>query len=505
MQRPRSLHLNLEGLPAEATADGPAVLRKVINNSLKDGGIVMDKIDGIECFSKVAWYIVFTTRQVRTEAKNKIIKLYEKDFVLESLEYERTRVNYTWVRLYGYPLDSDSTFLQKTMTLYGDLNSLIDEVDGRLQIKTGVKIAQFSNLKGNIPSFIHVRKHRVRTAYRGQTKTCRNCHQAGHEVKECTAGKVCKQCGKSGHTKGDCPERICFHCLRKGHEAHNCPKYAEEYPGLLEPRTTEQTTNQEETPINESGTTTTTESLDISTTKNEPAQAELTTQSPITTPLPTQAMESEGQPAIETRTSQTESTQPTPTPNPPDPQQTNASQSLNTTGATPEVDSTPKSDPATKPPSTEKWTTQDDPTIPMKTEKLATATQQQTQTKNTHPFKKPKPLDQQQKPTTKPPTISGTMSESVSTLTPGQSTSSESEEKPPLKTIKTTPPTTQTKGQEPEKPEQQGKKAEEHGKKETHSDSEANEQLWTREWGAHVYGAEDQTEAGGSQSCLNRD
>jgi hypothetical protein len=141
----------------------------------------MEKIKGIECFSKTSWYVVFTTRQARTAAKNKSIKLYEKDFALESLEYKRTKVNYTWVRIYGYPLDSDSSFLQKTSTLYGELNCLTYEMDGRLQIKTGVKIAQFSSLKGNIPSFIHVRKHRVRTAYRGQTKTCQNCHQAGQD------------------------------------------------------------------------------------------------------------------------------------------------------------------------------------------------------------------------------------------------------------------------------------------------------------------------------------
>ena len=252
--------------------------------------------------------------------------------MLESLEYERTKVNYTWVRLYGYPLDSDSIFLQKTLTLYGELNSLIDEMDGRLQIKTGVKIAQFSSLKGNIPSFIHVGKHRLRTGYRGQTKTCRYCHQAGHEVKNCMAGKVCKQCGKPGHTKGDCPERICFHCLGKGHEANRCPKYTEEYPGLG--ASTEQATK-EVTPIEQTGTTTNIEPLSthpeippttmLSTTKNQPTQAEPTTQSTITTLQPTQEpkppsnenrtmqdMETEGQQAAETQTSQTENTHPPP-------------------------------------------------------------------------------------------------------------------------------------------------------------------------------------------------
>ena len=62
MARPRSLLLKLEGLPAEATADGPAVLRKEIYNAMKDGGIDMKTVDGLECFSKTTWYVVFNTR-----------------------------------------------------------------------------------------------------------------------------------------------------------------------------------------------------------------------------------------------------------------------------------------------------------------------------------------------------------------------------------------------------------------------------------------------------------
>jgi len=244
MSRPRSLLLNLEGLPAEATADGPAVLRKVIYNSLKDGGIKMDTIEGIECFSKVLWYVVFTTRMAKRETKDKTIELYGENYTLSSTEYERPRVQYTWVRLYGYPLDTDSTYLQKTMSMYGELVSLTDEMDGRLQIKTGVKLAQFTSLKGNIPSFVHVGRHRVRTSYRGQIKTCRNCHKQGHEVKDCTAGRVCKQCGEPGHTKGECPDRICFQCLGKGHEANDCPEYQRAFPRLGEDG--EQTENQQE-------------------------------------------------------------------------------------------------------------------------------------------------------------------------------------------------------------------------------------------------------------------
>ena len=120
------------------------------------------------------------------------------------------------------------------MRMYGELVSLTDDMDGRLQIKTSVKIAQFSSLKGNISSFVPIGRHRVRTAYRGKIKTCCNCHQAGHEVKDCTAGKVCKQCEKPGHTKGECPGRICFNCLGKEHEVINCPEYNNAFPRLGE-------------------------------------------------------------------------------------------------------------------------------------------------------------------------------------------------------------------------------------------------------------------------------
>ena len=175
------------------------------------------------------------------------IELYRQKYKLKSMEIERPRITYTWVRLYGYPLDAELSFVEKTMRMYGELVTLTDDIDGRLQIKTVVKIAQFSSLKGNIPSFVHIGRHRVRTAYRGQTKTCRNCHQVGHEVKDCTAGRVCKQCGKPGHTKGECPERICFQCLGKGHEVINCPEYNNAFPRLGEDENGTEKENAKET------------------------------------------------------------------------------------------------------------------------------------------------------------------------------------------------------------------------------------------------------------------
>ncbi|CAB4042080.1 zinc finger CCHC domain-containing 3-like [Paramuricea clavata] len=182
MQRPRSLRLTLEGLPAEATVDGPVILRKEIYYSLKEGNIVVKTNDGIECFSKVLWFIVFEIQRQREAAKDKTLKLHNIEFHLESTKIERP--TYMW------------------------------------------------SLKGNIPSFIFVGKYRIRRAYQGQRRTCRNCQQEGHETKDCQAGRVCKECGKPGHIKGTCPEKQCFRCQEKGHEANDCPQYFVEFQGL---------------------------------------------------------------------------------------------------------------------------------------------------------------------------------------------------------------------------------------------------------------------------------
>lgn len=230
MNRPRSLLLSLENIPAEATVAGPAVLRREIFNSLRESGIHTQNVEGIECFSKVIWYVVFKTKEQRQQAKNKEIKLHNQVFKLQCNEMERPV--YRWVRIYGYPLDSRDDILKKTMSLYGELLTVTDDVDSMIGIKTGVKVAQFKSLKGNIPSFIYAGKYRVKIMYSGQVRTCRNCQKEGHEAKDCTAGKVCQICGEPGHTKGSCPERRCYHCQEKGHESARCPQYLADFPGL---------------------------------------------------------------------------------------------------------------------------------------------------------------------------------------------------------------------------------------------------------------------------------
>lgn len=224
----------MEGLPEEATADGPSALRVAIYNGLKNANVDTSTIEGIECFSKSAWFIVFTTKENRNKYRDLGLRIYDKDFILRSGDYRaQQRVYFTYVRIYGFPLDADSEVLKQTLALYGDLNDLSDETDKRINIKTGVKIGKFTKLNENIPSFIYAGRYQVRTAYRNQPKTCRNCQKEGHNAKDCTAGKVCRICGEPGHTKGDCPEKRCYYCHGKGHELNHCDKYVADFPKII--------------------------------------------------------------------------------------------------------------------------------------------------------------------------------------------------------------------------------------------------------------------------------
>ena len=308
MVRPRSLELSLEGLPAEATVDGPVALRLAIFNSLKDAGVETSTIEGIECYSKNLWFVVFNTRNDRQKYREHKIKLCEKEFVLNSNEARYiSRPTYIFVRAYGYPLDAEREILEQTLSLYGDLVELVDDVDRRMGIKTGVRHAKFSKLNENIPSFIYAGKYQVRTNYRNQPQTCRNCHQEGHNAKDCKAGKVCKQCGKAGHTKGDCPERRCFYCKGKGHEMSNCQKYVTEFPGLGKTPTGTVATS-EKIPS-------TTISDNTPTSEDPPSTSEL----PPSEPIPPEGENSQTTSGMETEIAQkiteaTETNDPTPKP-----------------------------------------------------------------------------------------------------------------------------------------------------------------------------------------------
>ena len=346
----------------------------------------MKTIDGIECFSKTHWYVVFKQRRDKEQAKNSKITLHGKEFTLVSTEIERP--TYTWVRLFGYPLDSPADFLQRTMGLYGELVSITDDIDGRLQIKTGIKIAQYKSLKGNIPSFISVGKYRVRTAYRGQIRTCRNCQQTGHEAKDCQAGRVCRECGQPGHTKGSCPERRCYNCEEKGHEANTCPAYLAAFPGLNAQSETDDSTQ-----------TSLTDRPNFRW-EDDPTEVDHSGWGdPPKTTTPTTSADTQP-PTLETATSE------------PPPSTSPVALATSTTTTPSHVTPTQPSDQG-----------DNDTATP------STMDTQET-VEDSHLFKKPDPPHTSMPPDTDPPT------ESDSTITPGESDSSSPEDEPPLKTQK---------------------------------------------------------------------
>lgn len=235
MARPRSLQLLLDDLPDEVTVDGPSAVRVTIFNSIVKAGVVHDEIEGIECLSKKLWFVVFCERNQRQKYIDKEIELFGKTFRLKSTDPPRIqRPNYTYVKIFGYPLDTRSDILEQCMRVYGDLMDIRDDIDNTINIKTGVKTAKYTKLNEDIPSFIYAGRYHVRTSYQGQPKTCRNCGKTGHLVKDCQAGKVCRICGESGHNKGECPERRCFYCKGRGHEQNNCNRYREDFPAFGE-------------------------------------------------------------------------------------------------------------------------------------------------------------------------------------------------------------------------------------------------------------------------------
>ena len=245
MLRHRSALLSLEGLPDEATVAGPPAVRLDIATGLINAGIDHDELEGIECFSKTRWYVVFTTAPTRDRHLNTEISIGEIKFTLVHPNPPRqpSGPRLKHVQVFGYPLDSDPEVLRRAMSCYGDISHMTDLIDQRLKLKTGVRVIAFKSLTSEIPSFVYVGKHQVRCQYEGQTKTCRRCHQPGHIAKDCSAGDVCRECGQSGHKRNGCPNRKCYNCKQPGHLENKCPQYLDDYP---EPQTADTENQQQE-------------------------------------------------------------------------------------------------------------------------------------------------------------------------------------------------------------------------------------------------------------------
>lgn len=155
---------------------------------------------------------------VRRVAVGKKIKLHDQEFLLQNPNPPRDRLaRLTKMRVYGYPLDSETETLKKTFAYYGKITTLKDLTDRACEVKTGVQELSFVKVDHEIPSYIYAGKHQVRCDYQGQSKTCCKCHQTGHIARDCNAGKVCKACGLPDHQKATCPNVRCYHCQETRH------------------------------------------------------------------------------------------------------------------------------------------------------------------------------------------------------------------------------------------------------------------------------------------------
>ena len=249
----RSALLSLDGIGEEATAAGPPAVRMDILASLEDVDIDKTDIEGIECQSKTKWYVVFKDGQTRNKHLNTEIEVYNMKVKLSHPNPPRQTTGagggprYKYVKIFGFPLDSDASILRKSMAYYGNISHIQDLIDQRLNIKTGVRNISYTTLEHEIPSFVYAGKHLIRCQYDGQTKTCRCCHQPGHLAKDCTAGNVCRECGQEGHKKNSCPNRRCYHCQETGHLEFNCPQYLSDFPEPEAATATEQPAEPETT------------------------------------------------------------------------------------------------------------------------------------------------------------------------------------------------------------------------------------------------------------------
>jgi hypothetical protein len=108
-----------------------------------DAGIDRALIEGIECLSKKLWFIVFKERVQRQKYINKDIQLYLKVFTLKSTDVIRPeRPRYTYVKVFGYPLDTKADLLEQSLSLYGKLIEVTDDIDTTIMIKTSRNTAK---------------------------------------------------------------------------------------------------------------------------------------------------------------------------------------------------------------------------------------------------------------------------------------------------------------------------------------------------------------------------
>ena len=236
--RERSVILDLEPIFAADNTGATAVssvLRTEVLAALIEAGIDKDTVYGIEATWQKKYFVVFEDKVHRNRNVGKLIRIRDIPISLRhpNPQYYQPRENKTRVRIFGYPLDAETEHLEKYLAIYGTFKSgsIIELTDRTCDLRTGARQV-FMKIDKSIPSYIHVGPHVARVSYEGQPKTCRKCHQEGHEARSCTANVTCKACGSSDHTKILCPKVVCYYCGEQGHREQHCPKYFTEFPSM---------------------------------------------------------------------------------------------------------------------------------------------------------------------------------------------------------------------------------------------------------------------------------
>jgi hypothetical protein len=75
-------------------------------------------IEGIAFHNQKHWFIVFCTADQRNKALGTTIKINKRKYVLEHPDKPK-RAPVKHVRIFGYPLESETSVLEKAMAVYG--------------------------------------------------------------------------------------------------------------------------------------------------------------------------------------------------------------------------------------------------------------------------------------------------------------------------------------------------------------------------------------------------
>jgi hypothetical protein len=151
MSRPRTAVLTLGDQSEEVTGDSLSALRIEILNALVGAGIDCVSIEGIVFHNQKHWFIVFQTLDQRNKALGTTVEINKGKYVLQHPDKPK-RAPLKRVRIFRYPLESETSVLEKAMAVYGTVSHTKELKDEALDIKTGVRIVAFEKITRDIPS-----------------------------------------------------------------------------------------------------------------------------------------------------------------------------------------------------------------------------------------------------------------------------------------------------------------------------------------------------------------